>query len=179
MMKRVLYIYIIFLLVLSGCKKAETIRTSGTDTIDNTVYQDESYYSLGFSFNQAKKISNRSNPGPDLTLYLNQDNPSAPRLTLVVNNFRPSFYKAGEFPDEVSAIASFNNLKTVGTSYLWVDIADPIKANQVWIYRTGRDLYAKFRIISTKNETRNNLPYGECTFEWVFQSDGSSTFQGK
>jgi hypothetical protein len=178
MIKRPLFILVFFLSAFLGCKKTETIPTSGTETIDNTIYQDATYYALGFSFNQAKKISNLSDPGPDLTLYVNQDNPSAPRLTLVVNNFRPSFYKTGDFPDEASAIASFNNLKTVGT-YQWVDIADPIKANQVWIYRTGRDLYAKFRTISTKNETRNNLPYGECTFEWFFQADGSTTFQGK
>lgn len=180
MMKRGLYIFIIFLFFLSGCKKAETIPTSGTDTIDNTIYQDVSYYSLGFSFSQAKKISNLSDPGPDLTLYINQDNPALPgRLTLMVNNFKNSYFKIGDFADETSAIAAFNNLKTVGTSYQWVQVADPIKPNQVWIYRTGRDLYAKFRIISTKNETRNNLQYGECTFEWVFQADGSSTFQGK
>ena len=178
MIKRHLFIILFLLSAFSGCKKAETIRTSGTDTIDNTVYQDATYYALGFSFSQAKKISNLSDPGPDITLYLNQDNPALPRLTLVVNNFKPSFYKAGDFPDEVSAIASYNNLKTIG-AYQWVDMADPIKANQVWVYRTGRDQYAKFRIISTKNEVRNNLPYGECTFEWVFQADGSSTFQGK
>jgi hypothetical protein len=180
MMKRPLFILLFFLLAFSGCKKAETIRTSGTDTIDNTVYQDATYYALGFSFTQAKKISNLSDPGPDLTLYLNQDNPSLPsRLTLMVNNFKNSYFKIGDFPDEASAIAAFDNLKTVGTSYQWVNIADPIKENQVWIYRTGRDLYAKFRIISTKNEMRNNLAYGECTFEWVFQPDGSSTFPGK
>jgi len=178
MIKRPLFILLFFLLAFSGCKKAETVPTSGTETIDNTIYQDATYYSLGFSFSEAKKISNLSDPGPDLTLYLNQDNPSSPRLTLVVNNFKPSYYKIGDFPDEATSIAAFNNLKAVG-SYQWVDIADPIKANQVWIYRTGRDLYAKFRIISTKNETRNNLPFGECTFEWYFQADGSSTFQGK
>jgi hypothetical protein len=178
-MKRLLFIFLLFLTILSGCKKAETIPTSGTDTIDNTGYQNATtYYALGFSFSQAKKISNLSQPGPDITLIVNQDNPASTRLTLMVDNFKRSYFKIGDFTNEVSSVAAFNNLKTVGT-YQWVDLADTIKANQVWLYRTGRDQYAKFRIVSAKNEVRNSKPYGECTFQWVFQPDGSSTFPGK
>jgi hypothetical protein len=55
-------------------------------------------------------------------------------------------------------------------------MADPIKDNQVWIYKSGTETYTKFRIISTVNETRSNVPYGECTFQWVYQPDGSTTF---
>ena len=58
-------------------------------------------------------------------------------------------------------------------------MADPVIANQVWVYRTGTETYAKIRIISTVNETRDDLPYGECTFEWVYQPDGSTTFPVK
>ena len=58
-------------------------------------------------------------------------------------------------------------------------MADPINANQVWVYRTGTETYAKIRIISTVNEIRDDMPYGECTFEWVYQPDGSLTFPGK
>jgi hypothetical protein len=177
-MNRALIVILLFLSVLSGCKKTETIRTSGTDTIDNTIYKDATtYYALGFSFSQAKKISNIADPGPDLTLYVNNDNPTS-RLTLQVNNRNPSYSKVGDYQDETAAISAFNNLKTVTVSQ-WVDMADPINVNQVWIYRTGRDQYAKFRIISTKSEMRSNLPYGECTFEWVYQPDGSLTFPGK
>lgn len=168
----------ILLSVLSGCKKPETIRTSGTDTIDNTIYKNATtYYALGFSFIQAKKISNLADPGPDLTLYVNNDNPTS-RLTLQVNNRNPSYCKVGEYQDVTAAITAFNNLKTIDVSQ-WQDMADPIAANQVWVYRTGRDQYAKFRIITTINEMRNNLSYGECTFQWAYQPDGSSTFPGK
>lgn len=179
MMKRLLFILLLFPSILSGCKKAETIPTSGTDTIDNTIYQNATtYYALGFSFSQAKKISNLADPGPDITLYVNQDNSASTRLTLMVNNFKRSYFKIGNFPNEAASIAAFNNLKTVGT-YQWVDMADTINANQVWLYRTGRDQYAKFRIVSLINEIRNTKPYGDCTFQWVFQSDGSSTFPVK
>lgn len=168
----------IFLSVLSGCKKTETTRTSGTDTIDNTIYQDsQSYFAYGFSFSKAKKISNLLNPGPDITLVINNEN-TVSRLTLQTNNLDPSFYKVGDYQDETSAISAFKNLKTAKAS-TWQDMADPINANQVWIYKSGDGFYTKFRIVSIINEIRNSIPYGECTFEWLYQPDGSSTFPGK
>lgn len=176
-MKKSFLIILIFLSIFSGCKKTETPRTSGTDTIDNTLYGSGPYYENGFSFSQAKKVSSLDDPGPDILIYVNIDN-SIPRLTLQANNLKPSFYLAGQYNDDATASSGFINLKTVAVSQ-WLDMADPIAANQVWIYRTGRDQYVKFRIISIINEVRNNLPYGECTFEWLFQPDGSLTFPGK
>ena len=116
------------------------------------------------------------NPGPDITLYVNVE--SSPRLTLQTNNLKPSFYKLDDYPDEASAKTAFDNLKTVSVTQ-WLDMADPIVANQVWIYRSGSDVYTKFRIVSIINETRQSVPYGECTFQWITQPDGSSTFPAK
>jgi hypothetical protein len=90
----------------------------------------------------------------------------------------PSFYKAGEFADETAAKSAFDNFKTVSVSQ-WLDIADPVLPNQVWIYKSGTEHYAKIRIISTINETRQTVPYGEISFQWVYQTDGSSTFPAK
>ena len=176
-MKRSLFIILATLAILYGCKKDNTTHDSGTATIDNTLFGTGPYYANGFSFSKAKKISTISNPGPDIVIYVNTDNPVS-RLTFQANNLNPSFYKIGDYPDAASAISAFNNLKSVGT-YQWVEIADPINSNQVWIYRSGGGQYAKIRIISTVNETRNNLPFGECTFQWVYQPDGSLTFPGK
>ena len=167
----------IFLAILYGCKKDNTIPDSGTVTIDNTLYGTGPYYANGFSFSKAKKISTIENPGPDISVYINIDN-LVSRLTFQANNLNPSFFMIGDYPDAASAISAFNNLKSVGT-YQWVEMADPINTNQVWVYRTGTEQYAKIRIISTVNETRNNLPFGECTFQWVYQPDGSLTFPGK
>ena len=170
---------IIFLIssVLSGCTKDETTSNAGTVTIDNKIYQSTTYYAYGFSFSKAKKVSTLENPAPDVTLFVIADTPPN-RLTLQVSNLTPSFFKLGDYPDAQSASTAFDNLKTVG-NYQWTEMADPISANQVWAYRTGTECYAKFRIISTVNEIRNNLPYGECTFEWVYQPDGSTTFPVK
>jgi hypothetical protein len=176
-MKRIVLISLLIVLVLPGCTKKEPTRTSGIDTIDNINYFSTTYYQYGFSFSSAKLLSTNLNPGPDITIYLNLDNVT-PRLTLQHNNLKPSFYKEGDFPDEATAKSAFDNLKTVSVTQ-WLDMADPISANQVWIFRSGTGNYTKFRIVSTVNETRQGIPYGECTFQWIYQPDGTLTFPGK
>jgi hypothetical protein len=176
-MKRVVLILLSLIIISVGCTKKEPTRTSGIDTIDNITYFNTTYFNYGFSFSGAKLVSTNLNPGPDITIFVNPGN-STPTLTLQTNNLKPSFFKVGDFPDEATAKTAFDNLKTVSVTQ-WVDMADPIVANQVWIYRSGTDIYTKFRIVSTVNETRQSIPYGECTFQWVTQANGSSTFPAK
>jgi hypothetical protein len=182
-MKRILFISIVILVSFFGCSKDKTVPTSGTATINNTLNGTGPYYANGFSFASAGTVSTLEDPGPDIILYVNIDNLSSPRLTFQAENFMPSFYKLGDYPDAAAAIAAFNNLTTVGT-YQWTDMADPVKNNQVWVYRSGDEKYSKIRIISIINEKRPEVPtldaqYGECTFEWVHQPDGSTTFPAK
>lgn len=176
-MKRQLLVFLAITALLSGCTKKEPTRTSGTDTIDNTTYYGTTYYTYGFLFSAAKLVKVYPSPGPDIALYVNIDNVT-PRLTLQSNNLNPSFSKVGDYPDAASAQSAFDNLKTVASTD-WVDMADPILDNQVWIYKSGTGNYAKIRIVSTINEMRSSIAYGECTFQWVYQADGSSTFTGK
>ena len=176
-MKRIVFILLAIFSILTGCTKKEPARTSGTDTIDNITYFSTTYYAYGFLFSGGKLVSTNLNPGPDITILVNVDN-LTPKLILQTNNLKASFYKVGDFPDESKAISAFDNLKTVSVTQ-WKDIADPINANQVWIYRSGTDKYTKFRIVSTVNEIRQTISYGECKFQWVFQPDGSLTFPGK
>ncbi len=176
-MNRLFFIIVLATIVLSGCSKDETPSISGTVTIDSKIYQSTTYYAYGFSFSKAKKVSTLETPGPDVTLFVITGDP-ANRLTFQVSNLNPSFYKLGDYPDAQSASAAFDDLKTVG-SYQWTEMADPVLANQVWVYRTGTETYAKVRIISTVNEIRDDLPFGACTFEWVYQPDGSTTFPVK
>jgi hypothetical protein len=175
-MKRLSYIIVFLLLVLHGCKKDET-PVSGINTIDNTLNGSGPYYAYGFSFSSAELISTLNNPGPDIVLYMNVDNPSQPRLTFQSNTLLPSFSKVGDYPDEASAITAFNNLTTVNAT-TWTDMADPVNPNQVWIFRSDSETYTKIRVKSTINEVRpsQTYRYGECTFEWVHQPDGSTTF---
>lgn len=175
-MKTYIYLIVSALFIFGGCKKNDSVRTSGTDTISTTTYQGTTYYLYGFSFSQGKLVTTEANPRPDLVIYVNTDNPNTPRLYFSVNNLKPSFWKAGEYSDESAAKTAFDNLKNVGPGLQWADFADPVKPNQVWIYRSQEDNYAKIRTISTVNETRNGTPYGECNFEWVYQPDGSTIF---
>lgn len=176
-MKGIVLILLVFCSILLGCTKTAATRTSGIDTIDNTTHFSSTYFNYGFSFSKAKLISTIDGQGYDISLYVNTDNLPY-RLTLQSNNLRPSFYKAGDFVDEPAAKTAFDNLKTVSVSQ-WQDMADPVNDNQVWIFRAGNGNYTKIRIVSTINETRQNVDYGECTFQWVYQPDGSSTFPGK
>jgi len=176
-MKRIVIISLVAVLLLPYCTKKEATRTSGIDKIDNITYFSTTYYNYGFSFEGAKLITTNLNPGPDITIYVLTQN-QVSTLTLQVNNLKPSFYKFGDFPDEATAKTAFDNLKTVSVTQ-WQDMADSIAANQGWIYRSGSEKYTKFRIISTVNEIRQLIPYGECSFQWVYQPDGSATFPGK
>lgn len=163
--------------VFSGCRKDDTPHTAGTDTIDNILNGSDisGYYALGFLFNQAKKVSTLDNPAPDITI----DNDGTQLiLILQTNNFKDSFYKAGEYTNATLAEQAFINL-TSFTVPQWAPWGYQIKPNQVWIFRTAKERYAKIRIISTVSETRSNRDYAECTFQWVYQPDGSLTFPGK
>jgi len=176
-MKTKVVIISVLVVLFSACTKVEKTPTSGTVTIDNTVFQSSTYFVYGFSFSEAKLVSNLGNPGSDIIVFVNTDN-TPYRLTLQADNLKPSFYKVGDYDNESAAKAAFDNLSLVEVPR-WDDMADPLNTNQVWIYRTGNDNYAKIRIVSTVNEMRLNLPYGECTFQWVYQPDGSLTFPGK
>jgi len=158
-----------------GCSKKNSAKTSGTVTIDNILYGSGPYYALGFSFSQAKEISTLSNPEPDVTI--NNDG-TLLNLILQTNNYRNSFYKFGEYQDAGDAKAAFNSLTSVSVQD-WIVWADFLKPDQIWIFRTGDEHYAKIRIISTISETRGTWNYAECTFEWAYQPDGSLTFPGK
>jgi hypothetical protein len=175
-MRNSLYIILLLSIFLPGsCKKDETPETSGIATIDNTRTLGQTYYVYGFLFSAAKKVSTLGNPPPDITVDSDGTN-----LLLQADNLKDSFYKAGEYNDEASAVAAFNNLTTVTVSQSeWQGLASPLKENQVWIYRSGTDHYAKFRIISLIAEIRAGNNYAECTFQWVYQPDGSLTFPGK
>jgi hypothetical protein len=176
-MKKILIILSFLIIAFPGCKKDETVRTSGTDTIDNTIYKSATYYAFGFSFAKAAKVSTTDTPGPDIVLYVDSGS-QPPILSFQANNFLDSFSKYGEFADAATATQAFNSITTL-PSVTWTGLADQVRVNQIWIYRTQGEQYAKIRIVSVVNETRNSIPYGECTFEWVFQPDGTTTFPVK
>ena len=174
-MKSSLSFILFLLLTFTGCNKTNNPRLSGTDTIDNLLYGEGPYYAIGFSFSTAEKVSTLKDPGPDITL---ENDGTLINLILQTDVGLNGFYLAGEYADASAAQQAFDNITSPNVTD-WADWAFSIKPNQVWIYRSGTEHYAKFRIISTISETRNSWDYAECTFEWVYQPYGTLTFPGK
>jgi len=174
-MKSLIFIILLIAVTLSGCKKDETISNSGIDTINNTLYGTTTYYAKGFLFSQAKIVSTLNTPKPDITI---DNDGTLLNLIIQTNNFMDSFYKVGEFASASEAEQAFNNLTSPSIPQ-WVVWANPVKPNQVWLFRTSSEHYAKIRIISIISETRDSRNYAECTFQWVYQPDGTLSFPGK
>jgi hypothetical protein len=175
-MRKVALIFFPILILMHSCTKEDTIPTSGTVTLDNTLAFSpgtQAYFAYGFLFSKAEKVSTLSTPAPDITVDSDGTN-----IFLGTNSLKNSFYLSGEYSDEAQAISAFDNLTDVSVTQ-WIGLASPLKPHQIWIYRSGTEHYAKIRIISTVSDVRDYRDYAECTFEWVYQPDGSLTFPGK
>ena len=173
------YIWIFSFLVLSSCKKDETPATSGTATIDNTTTLGQTYYVYGFLFSEAKKVATLNDPVDVLTISPEVNiNNDIVRITFNVNTFKECFFLFGEYSDASSSLVAFNNLTSFSNPQ-WIDPPVEVKLNQIWLFRTSQNKYAKIRVVGIVKEKRNNIPYAECTFEWEYQPDGTLTFPGK
>ena len=174
------YILILFLTALFqvSCEDKDNADLSGIASINNELtfdQQSQTYNSFGFLFSTGKLVSILDTPPPDITV----DNDGTPdNLILQTGNFRNSFYKAREYGDAATAKQEFEKLISV-TVPAWESWAVGIRPDQIWIFRTSTEKYAKIRIISIISEVRGSLNYAECSFEWVYQPDGSLTFPGK
>ncbi|MCI0523439.1 MAG: hypothetical protein L0Y37_07280 [Bacteroidales bacterium] len=163
------------LLLFAGCKDNE-VPLSGTVTIDNEIFGTSVYYAYGFSFSKAAKVSSNDTPDPDITVQAGVITGGViiePFLS--ANTFKPSFGLAGEYATASEAQAAFNALTDAGTP-VWIDLAAPLKNNQVWVIRTGEEKYAKIRTIEVKLDDVELPPFASCKFQWVYQPDGSKTF---
>jgi hypothetical protein len=173
------FILVSSLLVLSSCKKNETPQTSGTVTIDNITTLGQTYYVYGFLFSEAKKVSTLGDPVDVITISAEVDiNNVITRITFNANTYKESFFLFAEYSDATSASLAFKNLTTFSNPQ-WINPPVTVKLNQIWLFRTTQNKYAKIRVVNTVAEKRNNIPYAECTFEWEYQPDGTLTFPGK
>lgn len=163
------------LVILAGCNDDE-IPLSGTYTIDNQLYGTTVYYAYGFSFSRGSKASSLDVPEPDFYVLAGVVTGGViiePFLS--ANTLKPSFGLAGEYVTEADAQAAFKALTDVGTP-VWIDLAAPLKNNQVWVIRTGDDKYAKIRTIEVSLDQGSAPPFATCKFEWVYQPDGTTKF---
>ncbi|HPC98522.1 MAG TPA: hypothetical protein P5257_06340 [Bacteroidales bacterium] len=179
-MKNKLWLPAFAIVFLTGCTKESGPVYSGTMTINNKpVATTPTYYTEGFHVPTGKKVADINN-SRDIISVASVFGPAdyTPiKINFITNNFKNAFFRFGGYSSSQEAVASFNNLKQF-TPPLWTELGDSVAANQIWLYRTDDDRYAKIRIISTLHEKRPDMPrpYAECTFEWVFQPDGTMTF---
>jgi len=169
---------LLLFLLHSSCKKDESMPTTGTVTIDNITTLGQTYYVYGFLFSEARKVATLGDPVDVLTISAEVDiNNEITRITFNVNTFKECFFLSGEYSDATTASAAFKNLKSFSIPQ-WIDPPAEVKLNQIWLFRTTQNKYAKIRVVSTVAEKRNNIAYAECTFEWEYQPDGTLTFPG-
>jgi hypothetical protein len=179
-MKRISASILFILLAFTACKKNDGPHYSGTMTINNEA-ADKNFSVYGFSVPVGKKVLNLYNQQDVITIQPDFDIDNTVRkLFLSSNNLDKSYFRFGQYTDAAAALLAFKNLNYFSAPQC-TELGDSIKANQIWIYKTSDEKYAKLRIISTFTEKRQNMPfpYAECTFEWVYQPDGSLTFPEK
>lgn len=177
-MKRIYLTIVILSLFLPGCKKDNNPKLSGTITIDNILYGSESYYAFGFSVPTGRKVSTLNDPLDVISIMADPDiNDNVRKIYFATIGLNNSYHRIGQYADSATAILVFKSL-TSFPDPPWTETGDSVRANQVWLFRTSMDKYAKIRVMKTVAEKRDK-PFAECTFEWVYQPDGSQTFPGK
>lgn len=160
--------------LLGGCGGDE-VPTSGTVTVTNELFGSGPYYAMGFSFAAADLVSTLTEPY-DISIQAGSLTTGGPtEAFLSANTLEPSFALKGEYGTESAAKSAFDALASVGTAS-YIELAAPLKENQVWVIRTEDERYAKIRIIDVTLDISGEDPYATCKFEWVFQPDGSTQF---
>jgi len=79
------------------------------------------------------------------------------------------------FSNAEEALNFFNNyLEASDTSF--TALASPLQINQVWLFKTNSEKFAKLLIENVQYYLKDITPFAEIKFKWVFQPDGSMQF---
>ena len=182
---RVMRLWLISLLVFAflagGCNRDDQ-QFSGTITLTNELFDgDPYYYALGLSFDEAKAVPTLPNQErADITLMAGTiPGGTSVEPFLSANTLEPAFALMGEYATESEAVNAFRALtdaSSLSSVFSFLDLAAPLKKNQVWVVRTRDHTFAKLRIIDVVLDTEPNPDFASCKLEWVWQPDGSATF---
>jgi hypothetical protein len=175
-MKAAVILTITVMIMLTACDGKET-PVSGTITLTNELYDaGDHYYALGLSLDDAKAVPYfQGEDKADTWLNAGSIEGGPVVAYLDANTLDPPFALIGSYSTAGEASDAFDGLKSVG-SVSYVDLAAPLEANQVWVFKTRDYKYAKFRIITVDLDTSGGAPYASCKLEWVYQPDGTATF---
>jgi len=170
---------IIFLSLLTTCRKEEKTKLSGESVISTKLYGTGPYYTYGFSFSTGKNYPYPGTSSVRIDLVAQALTDPQGNLTGVVlaspDNDK-AFYTNGTFGDSSSALAFFSSYTEAETT-TFSPLSDTIVANQVLTYRSVVPTYAKILIPSVRFWPDNLTgQYAEIAFRWVYQPDGSPLF---
>jgi hypothetical protein len=179
--KRVFIFSVLLLFAFSGCEKEESPDTSGEATLTSDRFLEGLTYSIyGFSFEQGKVIKyNPAGEGiiPDFFILPKTGTGGQSTGALLDSpNQNKSFSLTAEFSDSSLALQYFSEYKNIIDSN-YVFLADPLKENQVWTFRTTANKFGKILIKDVKAFVKDTENYAETTFLWEFQPDGSLYFK--
>lgn len=177
---RKILIYILSIALLLSCSKDdEKAPTSGETTLSSRIFQaDVNPYVEGFSFEEGKKVSYNltASPIPDIIIDKSIDLQGAiSGASLASPKNDEAFYKLGEFNSLSEAEAFFNSLKDIGTGVFSPSVKQ-IAVNQVYIFKSRSNKYAKILIKDIQIKPDVSLGYADVTFKWVYQPNGEKTF---
>jgi hypothetical protein len=177
--------FLIVAVCIIGCNEnnvdSQSGLPSGRSTISTKIIN---FRVIGFSFAKGDTvvISNASSIKSDIMPLVHISSEGGIIGVYMASNIlRPTFRLMYESASPDSAKTFFHSLKEF-TDSAYSDLAAPVKANQVWIVKTHDDKYAKMMIVNTLAYSDSSsgsvpTPYGEVTFEWVYQPNGERKFQ--
>ena len=179
-MRTTSYILIAVFLMLNACDREDPVQYSGTVTLTNEVSFGPTYYTYGLSITTGEMVSMVNDPLNVITIMGTEDDGNY-ICYFETGNYQNSFYLYDQYPDETTCKNAFNNLTSFTLPLQWEGLGYDVKENQIWLYRTSNEKYAKIRVISTSAEADDtrHYPYVTCTLEYVYQPDGTLTFPMK
>ncbi len=175
-------VLLLALYFISGCDNSTgptEPKIYGETTINSKVVN---FTVTGFSFNFGGPVTspNHFNVTPDFFVLVEIIEGNINGVFFAPGGeFKPTFKRLMSFETRDSAQIYFNNLSEVPDSN-YNELALPVKENQIWAVKTVDGKFGKILIINTEayNDSSTSLPtpYGEATFEWKYQPDGSRYF---
>jgi len=169
-------------LILMSCDNStepQIPKTSGEVTVPSV---DQNQNGVGFSFSQAAIITypNTSDKIPDLFVQVHtEESGEVKGVFFTADTLVPTFALIANPSTSDSAQAQFDTLNTIPDSLKYSSLALPIQRNQIWVVHTRRNTYALLLVLATTayiDSTNNNTPYGEATFAWEYQPNGTRQF---
>jgi hypothetical protein len=153
---------------------------SGRATLASKVVN---FKAIGFSFAKGDTVivSSSSTFKADI-ITLAQTNVQGQSIGVFMGPItaRPTFRLMYESTLFDSSKTYFQNLREFSDS-TYATLAIPVRMNQVWLIKTHDDKFAKMLTVNTvayddSSKSSAPTPYGEITFDWVYQPSGEQKF---